>query len=90
MSFKDFLVRRIVSDPTRRSHRWTPARAVGAAGGFAAFRRTSTFRLQAFDPSAASLSATSRSEASMIQKPPSSSRSNMGGSEPYGWNRSVV
>src|SRR4029453_3257079 len=31
--------------------------------------RTSTFRLQAFDPSAASLSATSRSAASMIQKP---------------------
>src|SRR6266536_1117556 len=31
--------------------------------------RTSTFRLQAFDPSAASLSATSRSGASMIQKP---------------------
>src|SRR5262249_60440489 len=32
--------------------------------------RTSTFRLQCFDPSAASLSATSRSGASMIQKPP--------------------
>src|SRR6185312_9041378 len=31
--------------------------------------RTSTFRLQAFDPSAASLSATSRSAAWMIQKP---------------------
>src|SRR5262249_8858930 len=31
--------------------------------------RTSIFRLQAFDPSAASLSATSRSGASMIQKP---------------------
>src|SRR5205085_11228425 len=31
--------------------------------------RTSTFRLQAFDPSAASLSATSRSAASMTQKP---------------------
>jgi hypothetical protein len=31
--------------------------------------RTSTFRLQCFDPSAASLSATSRSAASMIQKP---------------------
>src|SRR6266542_895005 len=31
--------------------------------------RTSTFRLQCFDPSAASLSATSRSGASMIQKP---------------------
>src|SRR4029077_18710053 len=31
--------------------------------------RTSIFRLQAFDPSAASLSATSRSAASMIQKP---------------------
>ena len=31
--------------------------------------RTSTLRLQAFDPSAASLSATSRSGASMIQKP---------------------
>src|ERR1022692_714428 len=31
--------------------------------------RTSTFRLQYFDPSAASLSATSRSAASMIQKP---------------------
>src|SRR6476659_4937186 len=31
--------------------------------------RTSTFRLQALDPSAASLSATSRSAASMIQKP---------------------
>src|SRR6266536_4411616 len=31
--------------------------------------RTSTFRLQCFDPSAASLSATSRSGASRIQKP---------------------
>src|SRR5262249_22580753 len=31
--------------------------------------RTSTFRLQAFDPSAASLSTTSRSGASRIQKP---------------------
>src|SRR6202044_446706 len=31
--------------------------------------RTSTFRLQAFDPSAASLSATSRSGASMIHRP---------------------
>src|SRR5271165_3248845 len=31
--------------------------------------RTSTFRLQCFDPSAASLSATSRSAASMTQKP---------------------
>src|SRR6202000_156841 len=31
--------------------------------------RTSTFRLQALDPSVASLSATSRSAASMIQKP---------------------
>src|SRR5262249_24687183 len=31
--------------------------------------RTSTFRLQAFDPLAASLSTTSRSAASMIQKP---------------------
>src|SRR5262249_7872751 len=31
--------------------------------------RTSIFRLQAFDPSAASLSATSRSGASMTQKP---------------------
>jgi hypothetical protein len=30
--------------------------------------RTSSFRLQALDPSAASLSATSRSAASMIQK----------------------
>jgi hypothetical protein len=35
--------------------------------------RTSTFRLQAFDPSAASLSATSRSGASMIQKPAANS-----------------
>src|SRR5687768_9070582 len=32
--------------------------------------RTSTLRLQDLDPSAASLSATSRSGASMIQKPP--------------------
>jgi hypothetical protein len=31
--------------------------------------RTSTFRLQAFDPAAASLSATSRSGASMVQNP---------------------
>src|SRR5580704_7102049 len=31
--------------------------------------RTSTFRLQAFDPSAASFSTASRSAASMIQKP---------------------
>src|SRR5580704_7703104 len=32
--------------------------------------RTSTFLLQAFDPSAASLSATSRSAASIIHRPP--------------------
>src|SRR5713226_5352207 len=36
---------------------------------FAALHRTSIFRLQTFDPSVASLSATSRSKASMIQKP---------------------
>src|SRR5229473_5731678 len=36
---------------------------------FAALHRTSIFRLQTFDPSAATLSATSRSKASMIQKP---------------------
>src|ERR1700729_1834863 len=35
--------------------------------------RTSTFRLQAFDPSAASLSTTPRSAASKIQRPPRSS-----------------
>src|SRR6266508_5297683 len=58
----------VVNDPTRRSHRWTPAPAEARPAAFAALRRTSTFRVQAFDPSVASLSATSRSEASMIQK----------------------
>src|SRR5260370_25053254 len=38
--------------------------------GVAGVRSCSTFRLQASGPSAASLSATSRPEASMIQKPP--------------------
>jgi len=61
MSFKTFWYAG-VNDPTRRSDRWALALVAGAAGGFRALRRTSTFRLQAFDPSVASLSATSGSQ----------------------------
>jgi hypothetical protein len=67
MSFKPFCCAGCErSDSSKPS--LDPALAVREAGGFAALRRTSTFRLQALNTSVASLSATWRSAASMIQK----------------------
>src|ERR1700685_1308179 len=68
----------VTETPGQGSDQPSPALLMGLAGrppgaGLAPSLRngrTSTFRLQLLDPSAASLSATSRSGASMIHKPP--------------------
>ena len=65
--------KRLVRAATIRAHSSRWARVIASWTSTTLTRqcngRTSTFRLQAFDPSVASLSATSRSAASMIQKP---------------------
>ena len=62
---------RLAREATTRAHSSRWARVIASSTLTAVHRngRTSTFRLQAFDPSVASLSATSRSAASMIQNP---------------------
>src|SRR5262249_55316712 len=76
---RERLGRRVLGDvevaetPRQRGDHPRPLLVVGAGDRLSDVDhrngRTSTFRLQCFDPSAASLSATSRSGASMIQKP---------------------
>ena len=63
--------KRLAREATTRAHSSWWAWVIASRTSVRAHRngRTSTFRLQAFDPSAASLSATSRSGASMTQKP---------------------
>src|SRR6266699_3818977 len=69
ISFEDFLVRRLRTIRLVEAIAGHLRRPYVRPAAFAALRRISTFRLPAFDPSVASLSATSRSKASMIQKP---------------------
>src|SRR6266699_3904104 len=69
ISFEDFLVRRLRTIRLVEAIAGHLRRPYVRPAAFAALRLISTFRLPAFDPSVASLSATSRSEASMIQKP---------------------
>jgi hypothetical protein len=81
----------VENDPTRRSHRWTPAPAVGAAGGFRSVAPHLDLPIAGLRPLGGEHER--HVEVEGLDDPEAGEVllvSNVGGSWPYGWNRSVV
>src|SRR5580704_5030319 len=81
----------VVNDPTRRSHSWTPAPAVGAAGGFRSVAPHLDLPIAGFRPLGGELER--HVEVGGLDDPEAGEVllvSNVGGSWPCGWHRSVV